>query len=139
MYFRSPAASLAIATTSSAAQPSPPQALFVSVRVPWLGSVTILIAVIESPASTSLYPQSPAAVQPAYATSSDAVAVSPAFEGASFVFVTVIVKSSLAAAPLPSVQVVLTATVPTSPLAGVPLYVRVLAVNVIQPGNALPF
>ena len=78
-----------IATTSSAAQPSPPQALFVSVRVPWLGSGTILILVIESPASTSLYPQSPAAFQPAYATSSDAVAVSPAFEGASFVFVTV--------------------------------------------------
>ena len=59
--------------------------------------------------------------------------------GRSFVFVTVIVKSSLAAALLPSVQVVLTATVPTSPLAGVPLYVRVFAVKVSQPGNALPF
>ena len=54
-------------------------------------------------------------------------------------FVTVIVKSSLAAALLTSVQVVLTATVPKSPLAGVPLYGRVLAGNVMQPGNALPF
>ena len=100
--------------------------------------MTILIAVIESPASTSLYPQSPAAVHPAYATSSDAVAVSPAFEGASFVFVTVITKSSFTAAPDPSVHVVLTLSVPTLAFRGVPLYVRVFAVKVSQPGSADP-
>ena len=102
MYFRSPAASLAIAITSSAAHPSPPQALFVSVRVPCEGRVTSLIAVIESPVSTSLKPQSPAAVQPAKATSSEAVAVSPALDGASLTADIVIVIVPVADVVVPS-------------------------------------
>ena len=90
-------------------------------RVPVAGSVIILIDTIASFASTSEYPQSEDAVQPAYATSSVTVAVSPAVVGRSLVLTTVITKSSFTAALLPSVQVVLTFTVPTSSFVGVPL------------------
>ena len=57
--------------------------------------------------------------------------------GASLVLVTVMVKVSVAVALLPSVAVTFTSMAPTSPLAGVPLKVRVLASKLIQLGRAL--
>ena len=59
--------------------------------------------------------------------------------GASLVLATVTVNSSLTEALLPSVAVTLTVIVPTSPLAGVPLKVRVAGLKLSQLGSALPF
>ena len=58
--------------------------------------------------------------------------------GASLVVVTVMVKVSVAVALLPSVAVTFTSMAPTSPLAGVPLKVRVLVSKLSQLGKALP-
>ena len=54
------------------------------------------------------------------------------------VFVTVRLKVSLMAALPLSVAVTFTAIVPTSPFNGVPLKVRVAALNASHDGNALP-
>src|SRR5688500_10751734 len=58
--------------------------------------------------------------------------------GASFVLATVIVNVSLADPPLPSDAVIRTLTAPTSPFAGVPLKVRVAALNDSHAGSADP-
>ena len=57
--------------------------------------------------------------------------------GASLVLVTVMVKVSDTVPPLPSLAVTVTLTGPTSPLAGVPLKVRVLASKLSQAGSVL--
>ncbi|ROZ64936.1 hypothetical protein EEB15_27690 [Ramlibacter sp. WS9] len=58
--------------------------------------------------------------------------------GASLVFATAMSKVSLAVGPAPSLAVTVTLSVPTSPLPGVPLNVRVVPSNVNQAGRAPP-
>ena len=58
--------------------------------------------------------------------------------GASLVLATVSTKSSATEMPLPSVAVTFTLTRPTSPFAGVPEKVRVVALKLSQVGSAVP-
>ena len=58
--------------------------------------------------------------------------------GAPLTLATVITKSSLIAALLPSVAVTRTVIAPISPLAGVPENVRVAALKVSHVGNGSP-
>ena len=58
--------------------------------------------------------------------------------GASLTLSTVMAKVSLTVAPALSVAVTLTFKLPTSPLSGVPLKVRVLGLKLNQVGNGLP-
>ena len=73
-----------------------------SVSVPSDGRDISLIAVIESPVSTSEYPQSLDAVHATYAVSSFTVAVSPALPGASLTALIVIVMVPVADVVVPS-------------------------------------
>ena len=57
--------------------------------------------------------------------------------GASFTFVTVSTKESLAVALLPSFAVTVIVSAPTSALTGVPLKVRVAALKLSQLGSVL--
>jgi len=59
--------------------------------------------------------------------------------GASLMFSTVSANVLLMLAPAASVAVTLTEIVPTSPFAGVPVKVRVVASKLSQAGRALPF
>ena len=108
------------------------------VSVP-VGIVTISMETMVSPLSTSVKPQSEAAVHEAYITSSVTVTAPPLVVGKSLVLETTMSKSSLTASPLSSVHVVLTLRVPTSSFVGVPLYVLVAAVKVNQLGRGSPF
>ena len=65
-------------------------------------------------------------------------AIGSASVGASLALATVSAKLPLACAPARSVTVTLMAIAPTSPLAGVPLNVRVAALKDSQPGSAVP-
>ena len=65
-------------------------------------------------------------------------AIALASVGASFVLPTVMLNVSEIAVLLPSVAVTFTASTPTFAFKGVPLNVRVAAVNVSQEGSALP-
>ena len=58
--------------------------------------------------------------------------------GASLMLATVTLKVSKASAPALSVTVTTTSRVPTSPLAGVPVKVRVAASNFSHAGKAAP-
>ena len=66
------------------------------------------------------------------------VAIGTASVGTSFVLATVSVKLPLACAPAASAAVTLISTRPTSPLAGVPLKVRVVASKASQVGSGEP-
>ena len=65
-------------------------------------------------------------------------AIGSASVGASLALPTASVKLPLACAPAPSVAVTLMSIAPTSPLAGMPLKVRVAALKDSQPGSAVP-
>ena len=90
-----------------------------------------------SPASTSVGLNVPMTVPPA-AFSSTVFADSAMSVGASLVLVTVSVKLSSTDRLPRSAALTLTLIVPTSPLAGVPLKVRVAALKLSQVGSALP-
>ena len=90
-------------------------------RVPVPGRVVMSTVTSASPESTSAYPQSLAVVVKVCVASSLGEADPPDVVGASLVLVMVSTQSSLAAAPDPSVHIVLTLSVPTFALTGVPL------------------
>ena len=91
-----------------------------------------------SPTSTSVSFESSAATRFAVVAFSLTATLSASATGASLVLATVMSKTSDTAALALSVAVTLMLRVPTSALTGVPLKVRVAALNASQEGSAEP-